>query len=74
MKNLLTIIAAFSITLTTAAYYPLSVDSDSASLVARKRIKPRWLKRGTIPIPTPMINKNHLCLRETSLIDTDSCL
>jgi len=52
MKNLLTIIAALSITLTIAAYHPLSVNLDSTRGAARKRIKPRWLKRGTIPIPT----------------------
>ncbi len=74
MKNLLTIIAALSITLTIAAGESLSVNSDCTEGVARKRIKPRWLKRGTIPIPARLINKNHLCLRETSLIDTDSCL
>ena len=74
MKNLLTIIAALSITLTIAAIQRLSIDLDLTAPVARKRIKPRWLKRGTIPIPARLINKNHLCLRETSLIDTDSCL
>jgi len=74
MKNLLTIIAALSITLAMTTEMRLSTNLDCDESVARKRIKPRWLKRGTIPIPTPMINKNHLCLRETSPIDTDSCL
>ena len=74
MKNLLTIIAALSITLAMTTGMRLSTNLDCDESVARKRIKPRWLKRGTIPIPARLINKNHLCLRETSLIDTDSCL